>query len=193
MNNIKSKNKKPGFTRAKGKTAQRKQKAAIKSYYAEKKTEKKSSALSNVVKNLGRVFDKNKNPRVPLGRTLSTYDKYLDKNTTSDKERPVVVIETNDYDELAVVALTTQQGSHRTRLPHYQQGQSYYKHFVEIEDSEGKPIKINEKFRENSLLQDVSKTDVEKIRKRVFSHVTPVQENRKKIEKFRLKKKSPQD
>jgi hypothetical protein len=40
LNNIKSKNKKPGFIRAKGKTAQRKQKAAIKSYYAEKKTEK---------------------------------------------------------------------------------------------------------------------------------------------------------
>lgn len=46
MVNIKRKNKKPGFIRAKGKTAQRKQKAAIKSYYAEKETE---STLSNLV------------------------------------------------------------------------------------------------------------------------------------------------
>jgi hypothetical protein len=129
-----------------------------------------------------------KKRRVPWGRTLTTYDHHLGRTKTKpQKERPVVVIETNDRNELAVVPLSSRNGKHRTHLPKYQDGRSYYKHFVEIEDNEGKPIKIGKKFRANHKNQDVSKADVNKIRDKVFYHAKPSAANRKKIEKFRKK------
>ena len=122
---------------------------------------------------------------VPLGRTLSTYDYYLDKNSKSKKKRPVVVIERNKRNELAVVALSTHKGKHRTELKNYQDGKSYFKHFVETRDNEEKPIKIGEKFRENHPRNDISGNDVKHIRHTVFKSSKPAPENRKKIEKFR--------
>ena len=125
--------------------------------------------------------------KVPQGRTLKTQDNFLPggKKTGSAKERPVVVIEDNGKNELAVVPLSSRNGKDRTRLRNYQQGQSYYKHYVEIEDDEGKPIRINEKFKENHPNMDVSGEDVEKIRDKVFNHSRPAIKNRKKMDKFR--------
>ena len=125
--------------------------------------------------------------KVPQGRTLKTQDNFLPggKKTGSTKERPVVVIEDNGKNDLAVVPLSSRNGKDRTRLRNYQQGQSYYKHSVEIEDDEGKPIRINEKFKENHPNMDVSGEDVEKIRDKVFNHSRPAIKNRKKMDKFR--------
>lgn len=126
--------------------------------------------------------------RVPQGRTLSTYDKYLSggDKTGSKKVRPVVVIEANNRNELAVVPLSSNKtGKNRTHLKNYQQGQSYFKHYVEIKDNEGAPIRINEKFRENNNTMDVSATDVNYIRDTVFNHSKPMQKNRKRINLFR--------
>lgn len=139
-----------------------------------------------------------KGGKVPQGRTLSTYDHYLGngKKTGSKKERPVVVIETNDYNDLAVVPLSSRQGRNRTRLKNYQQGQSYFKHYVEIQDDEGKPIRVNKKFRENHPNMDVSRQDVERITDKVLYRSQPATENRRKMDKFRSKKKnkkSPRD
>ena len=122
---------------------------------------------------------------IPPGRTLSTYDYFLGRNKKSKKKRPVAVIESNKRNELAVVPLSSRDGKHRTNLKGYQDGKSYFKHFVEIEDNEGKPIKVGEKFRENHPKLDLSKRDVNKIRKKVLEHSSPAPENRKKIEKFR--------
>ena len=131
-----------------------------------------------------------KKKEVPQGRTLTTYDHFLGgKKTGSQKKRPVVVIETNDRNDLAVVPLSSRDGKDRTRLKHYQQGQSFYKHYVEIQDDEGNPIRVNKKFRENHPNMDVSKNDVAAIRDRIFRHSRPAPENRKKMEKFRGKKK----
>ncbi len=131
-----------------------------------------------------------KGGKVPQGRTLSTYDHYLGngKNTGSKKERPVVVIETNDYNDLAVVPLSSRKGNDRTRLKNYQQGQSYFKHYVEIADDEGKPIRVNKKFKENHPNMDVSGEDVEIIRDTVFNHSKPMQANKKNMKNFRGKK-----
>lgn len=131
-----------------------------------------------------------KGGKVPQGRTLSTYDRYLGKGgkTGSKKERPVVVIEANDYNDLAVVPLSSRKGNNRTRLKNYQQGQSYFKHYVEIEDDEGKPIRVNKKFRENHPNMDISSKDVAFIKDKVFYHSIPMQKNKKKIDKFRKKK-----
>lgn len=128
--------------------------------------------------------------RVPQGRTMSTYDKYLSggDKTGSKKVRPVVVIEANNRNELAVVPLSSNKtGKNRTHLKNYQQGQSYFKHYVEIKDNEGAPIRINEKFRENNNTMDVSALDVDRIRKKVFFKSKPAEANRQKIKEFRDK------
>ncbi len=130
-----------------------------------------------------------KKKRTPRGRTLSTYDHYLGRSKTgSKKERPVVVIEANAKNELAVVPFSSREGKHRTHLKGYEQNQSYFKHFVEIEDNEGKPIKVNGKFRENSPKLDVPKHLTDKITRTVFYHSKPASENLKKIERFRKRK-----
>ncbi len=137
------------------------------------------------VKNAGRTAG----GKVPQGRTLTTHDKHLDKKAKQpEKERPVVVIEVNAKNELAVVQLSTRDGKDRTRLKKYQQGQSRFKHYIEIEDSEGNPIRINHKFKENHPNMDVSREDVEKIKNKVLNKSKPAPENRKKMDKFRGKK-----
>lgn len=130
----------------------------------------------------------NRNRTIPWGRTLSTYDHYIGKSKTkSTKKRPVVVIETNERNELAVVPLSSRDGKNRTRLAKYQDGKSYYKHFVEIEDNAGNPIKVGDKFRENHPNNDVSSSDVIKIRDKVFNHAKTSGANCKKMEQFRKK------
>lgn len=127
--------------------------------------------------------------KVPQGRTLTTHDKYLDKKARQpEKKRPVVVIETNARNDLAVVQLSSRDGKDRTRLKNYQQGQSYFKHYVEIMDDEGNPIRVNKKFHENHPNMDVSGEDVVFIKDKVFYHSKPMQKNRKRINKFRGKK-----
>lgn len=129
--------------------------------------------------------------RVPQGRTLSTRDNYLGngKKTGSTKERPVVVIEANKNNDLAVVPLSSREGKNRTRLKNYQQGQSYFKHYVEIEDDEGNPIRVNKKFKENHPNMDVSGEDVQKIKDKVLYHGKASVTNREKMNKFRDDKK----
>jgi len=126
--------------------------------------------------------------KIPRGRTLSTNDKYLGKHKTgSEKKRGVVVIESNSKQELAVVPLSKSSGKNRTKLHNYQDGKSYFKHFVEIEDNEGKPIRIGDKFKENHPKNDVSPSDVNYIFNTVFKHSKPAPNNKKKMEKFRKK------
>ncbi len=99
------------------------------------------------------------------------------------------MIETNANNDLAVVQLSSRKGKDRTRLRNYQQGQSYFKHYVEIVDDEGKPIRVNKKFKENHSNMDVSREDVKKIKDKVLCKSKPVIENRKKMDKFRSKKR----
>ena len=100
-----------------------------------------------------------------------------------------MVIETNASDELAIVSLSGHDGKNKTRLKGYQGGNSYFKHFVEINDNENKPIKVGKKFRENHKNQDVSKSDIDKIRDRVFKHSAPSPKNLEKIKSFRSRGK----
>ncbi|MBQ8145497.1 MAG: hypothetical protein IJZ04_05295 [Clostridia bacterium] len=161
------------------------QKKVIAIYYAKKAKAEKGKKSSNVKKKKP-VWAKG----IRLGMTLSTYDEYLphENDLKENKERPVVVIEKNNRDELAVVPLSTTKGRNRTHLPNYQQGQSYFKHFVEIEDNEGNSIVLNEKFRANNPDEDVSAEDLEKITRTVLFHSKPAPENSKKIESFRQRK-----
>lgn len=126
---------------------------------------------------------------VPWGRTLTTKDNYLGKQKTgSKKTRPVVVVDNNTRNELAVVPLSSRKGANRTKLRNYQQGRSYYKHYLEIEDNEGNPIKVNNKFRENHKNMDVSHRDVELIRDTLFKKSKTKQYNIKQYDKFKKRK-----
>ena len=126
-------------------------------------------------------------PFVPAGRTLLVNDKYLEggKKTGSKQEHGAVVIETNKRNELAIVTLSGHPGKNKTQLKNYQQGKSYFKHFVEVEDDEGNPIFINHKFRANHENQDVSKEDVEMIKDKVMNHSAASSANREKLINFR--------
>ena len=138
----------------------------------------------------------------PIGRTLSTEDKYLPgwKSMKKNKKRRVVVIDKNSKNELAVVKLSSEPRSSRgekfpnkTRLPKYternknKEKDSYFKHFVEIEDNEKKPIKVNEKFRVNPKNMDVDIEEVNKIRKTIFSKARAKQRNKKIHDDFKKK------
>ncbi len=126
---------------------------------------------------------------VPWGRTLTTQDNFLGKQrTNSKKKRPVVVIDNNKKNELAVVPLSSRKGANRTRLPKYQNGKSYFKHFVEIEDNEGRSIVVNSKFRENHKNMDVSQRDVSKIRNKVLFHSKTGKQNLEKLKILKNKK-----
>lgn len=131
-----------------------------------------------------------KTGKVPQGRTIITNDNYLadGKRTGSTAEHPAIVIEASEKNELVIVPTSSQAGKNRTRLPNYQQGQTYYKHFIEIEDDEGNPIMINEKFRENHPNMDVSSKDVAEIIDKVLNHSKPSSDNRNKLDKFRKRK-----
>lgn len=158
-------------------------KSPVKKEITRKTTEKKAAPSKKVPP------ARTANGRVPQGRTLTTRDKFLDKKAKEpEKKRPVVVIEANDRNDLAVVQLTTSEGKDRTQLEHYQQGKSRFKHYVEIADDEGNPIRVNQKFQENHPELDVSRKDVERIKKKVLTKSRPAAENRKKMDKFRSKK-----
>lgn len=129
-----------------------------------------------------------KKKEIPWGRTLTTNDAFLGSHKTgSKKTRPVVVIETYE-DELAVVPLSTTKGSNRTELKGYKNkktGQiTYYKHYLEIEDNEGNPIKVNGKFRENHKNMDVAISEVNSIRTMIFTKARTKQHNQKMRRQF---------
>ena len=132
----------------------------------------------------------NVSKRYPNGRTLETADKYLPtdkrgKSQNPKERRRVVIIDSNRKDEIAVVRLTTQRQSNTTELPTYKKGnglKSFFKHFVEIFDSEKKPIKVDgKKFKENPRSQDLTGAEVQKIKTTVLGHVKQSTENQKKI------------
>ena len=161
------------------------QKKAIKISYAKRSKQNKNgkSKKNNDNKRKKLPFD---NKSIPLGRTLSTFDYYLtfNKNRPSKKERPVVVIDSNKQNHLAVVALSTKNGKNKTHLPNYEQGDSYFKHFVEVKDNEGQPIVIGEKFRANNTDLDVPLNDTKFIIDKVLNHVPQGPSNKEKIEEL---------
>lgn len=134
-----------------------------------------------------------KSKRTPWGRTLTTNDSYLGKQKTeSRKTRPVVVVDNNAKNELAVVPLSSKKGSNRTELKGYQnektKKKTYYKHYLEIEDNEGKPITINLKFRENHKNMDIAHETVESIRDMLFKKSKTKQFNIKQLDRFKKRK-----
>ena len=136
------------------------------------------------------TWDDNTSKRYPNGRTLKTKDKYLpiEKGKKSDNkkdERWVAVIDSNRKDELAVVRLTRQKQKNTTDLPTYKKGNranSRFKHFVEIFDNDGNPIKVDgKKFTENPKHLDLNAGELATVKNKVLEHCMQSSENKKKI------------
>lgn len=111
------------------------------------------------------------------------------------ERRWVVVIDKNTNEELAIIRLTDEKQPNTTRLSSYKKGNkkdTYFKHFVEIEDNEGNAIRVDgKKFIENLKQFDLSAREVDFVKDKVLNHTKQSQENRKKISD--LKKKNPRD
>ena len=142
-------------------------------------------------------MSKNKNVSkiIPYGRTLQTRDEYLEGGNNYIKPgyemkghyRRVVVVDTNRNNELAVEKLYGHNGK---ELPGYKNGKSRYKDFIVTKDNEGNPIKIGNKFIENAPKQDVSKKDVNKIKKDALVNASyrVKKSNRNKVRKLKNRK-----
>lgn len=138
-----------------------------------------------------------KKQKTKVGRTVKTKDEYLPiekgkgKSTPKDK-RWIAVIAVNDKGELAVVRLTTEKQANTTKLKGYKKGNgqtTYFKHFVEINDNQGKPIRIDGvRFIENPKKYDLNDEQVKQVQDKVLNHSKPSSENRKKISKLKQKK-----
>lgn len=134
---------------------------------------------------------------VPVGRTLKTQDKYLPYKKSKVQElkakRWVVVIDKNTDEELAIVRLTDEKQPNTTHLPTYRKGNrkdTYFKHFVEIEDSEGNAIRVDgKKFLENAKAYDLSDSEIKTIQNVVYHRVKQSQTNNEKIKRLKSKDK----
>lgn len=151
---------------------------------AQAKRQTKAPSKTSTTKN------KNVSKRYPNGRTLKTKDKYLpivkDKKSDNPKdERWVAIIDSNRKDELAVVRLTKQNQPNTTHLPTYKKGngqRSFFKHFVEIVDDAGDPIKVDgRKFQENPREFDLNAEQLATVKSKVIDHCRQSSENKKKI------------
>ncbi len=87
---------------------------------------------------------------------------HINKGTKKPNERRThVVIETNN-DDLALVRLTTKKPN-TTQLKYYKGGNSYFKHFVEVEDTKSNPLRVGKDITQNHKNMDLSKSDISHI------------------------------
>lgn len=163
----------------------------------------KTKATKNIAepkkKNSGQATKKNVSRSIPVGRTIKTEDKYLPSDPKRVRQlkdrRWVVVIDKNTNEELAVVRLTDEKQPNTTKLSSYKKGNkkdTYFKHFVEIEDNEGNAIRVDgKKFLENAKQYDLTVKEMKFLRDKVLNHSKQSQENRDKI--LILKNKNPRN
>lgn len=139
---------------------------------------------------------KGKTKDTPIGRTIKTKDEHLpivqNKVEKLKDERWIAVIEKNDQNELAVVRLTTQKQNNTSKLKGYKKGngkETYYKHFVEVTDNNGNPIKVDGvRFIENGKQYDLTIEQVKAVKNKVYGHVKQAKQNNDKVKKLKGKK-----
>ena len=169
-----------------------KKKSSAKPAVVKKKVESKKKP---VAKSAPGKKNKNVSQKVPNGRTVQTRDEYFEGQKDYRKSgygkkgvyRKAVVVDSNRKDELAVVKLTT---SKKGKPLDYKSGKSKYRPFVVTKDDKGKPIKLGKKFVENSPKADVSKKEVNKIKKDLFRGESKKtsKDNRKRVRELKGRK-----
>ena len=135
-----------------------------------------------------------KNKKVPCGQTLESNDLYLPYKKSqkpNSKSRPVIVVDkiTNPcgIEEFAVIPGTTQKTKHTTFYG--KNGIERFRHNIEIEDDEGKPITLNIKFQITGNSTILPENDIKKIYDKVLNHTKFSSENKKKFETFKNRHK----
>ena len=136
----------------------------------------------------------NKKKSVDIGQTLETNDLYLpykESRKPKSKSRPVIVADkvTNPIgeEEFAVIPGSTKKTQNTTKYGNY--GIDYYRHNIEVEDDEGKPISLNNKFQITKNCSKLPEGEVNKIRDTVLNHTRFSSENRKKYDNYKNKYK----
>lgn len=68
---------------------------------------------------------------------------------------------------------------------------TYFKHFVEITDDEGKPITATQKgkFQENNSAYDLSQKELKRVKSKVFHHCKQAASNQQNVKKLKNDKK----
>lgn len=134
--------------------------------------------------------------KVQIGGTIKTQDKFLPHNPAKVQElkgkRWVVVIDKNTNEELAVVRLTDEKQPNTTELPTYKKGnkrKTFFKHFVEITDNEGKAIRVDgKKFSKNAAKYNLSKEELNIVQAVVRAHCKQAKSNKEKLKNLKSKK-----
>lgn len=128
--------------------------------------------------------------KIEIGQTLETNDVYLPhkKNKKIEpKSRPIITVEVNDYGELAVVPASSRDTRNTRKFGKY--GIKYFRNVIEINDNEGKPIKVGPKFQLTKNCSKIPKQDADYIKDMVVNHSRFSSENRRKLEIFNKRKK----
>ena len=112
---------------------------------------------------------------------------YKENKRPNSKSRPVIVVDKNKQEELMIVPVSTQ----KTRNTRYynKHGIKYYRNVIEIDDNEGQPIKLNDKFKITDKSTKIPEEDVLIIKDNVINHSRFASENRKKEAEFEKRKK----
>lgn len=146
---------------------------------------------------------KNVSATIPNGRVIRTRDSYVGESHGYDKPkkkglyRMAVIVDSNTREEIAIVKLTTSEKG--TPLPDYKDGKSRYRNFIQTVDCNGDPIVITPaskeyrksgkpRFEEASESRDLSKKDVNKIKRDCITDPKTGRENRSRLHKMKDRK-----
>lgn len=136
----------------------------------------------------------NNSGKLPIGQTLETNDLFLPYKKTrvpNSKTRPVIIIDKNEKEEYAVVPGSTRKTSNTTYYNKH--GIKYFRHNLEVEDNEGKPIKQNSKFKQTERTTKIPTKEANILKDEVINHTRFSSENRKKYETFKNRHKKSKD
>lgn len=135
---------------------------------------------------------KNISQKIPNGKIVRTRDDYLESGKYYQKQgysnkgnyRMGIVVDSNKYDELAIVKGTTSSKGKKIR------GNTATKPYIETKDNEGKPIKAGKKFIPNKTKNEFSKHEVNLIKKQALKEA-PIKikkQNQKKLHELKRRK-----
>lgn len=158
------------------------------------KTQKKDMPVKSRREREYEIFDRNQSAVIPRGRTFQTRDEFIQggapKKKYEDKPkvfyRTVIVVDTNDLDELAVVKKTT---SPKAIPVKDKKRKISVRPILHTLDDEGNPIKKGKKFVENSAARDISPEATERIKRKAIRYP----EDYKKLHDMKKRRKKKQE
>ena len=138
---------------------------------------------------------KKKSNSLDIGKTLVTKDEFLQHKAKTTQQlkssRPVIIVDkiinNNGKEEYAIVPGSTQNSANTTYYGKY--GIKRYRHTLEINDNEGKPISKNNKFKLTEKCSKLPPEEALKIYDKVLYHTKQSSENRKKYDEFKKRYK----